>query len=49
MDARAGKGQVAHRIEQLVADEFVRRPQALRVHHAATIDYHGILQAAATG
>jgi hypothetical protein len=47
MNAGAGQSQVAHRVEQFVADELIRGTQPLGVHHAGAIDHHGVLQAAA--
>ena len=44
-----GQGQVANRVEQFVAGELVRHPQAGRIQHARLIDHDGVVQAAALG
>ena len=44
-----GQRQVAHRIQQLVADELVGHAQAGEVQHPRLIDHHRVLQTAALG
>ena len=39
--------QVADRVEQLVADEFVGEAQALAVQHAVLVEHHGVVEASA--
>src|SRR6185295_3969203 len=39
--------EVADRVEQLVADEFVGEAQALDVQHPVLVQHHGIVESAA--
>ncbi len=45
----AGQGEVADRVQQLVAHELVRHAQAAGVQHAGLVHHHRIVEAAAEG
>ena len=48
-DRPAGEIQIAIRIEQLVADEFVGEAQAAGVQHPVAADHDGVVERAAAG